>query len=260
MLCQRLVTVCQFPGWVFTLAYVADTRHYLRMCGGDVALMAVSRGVTESLMSLASGILAPVFGSLSDTIGRRPVQLFAGCGGLLRCILVPLTTTLPARMAADIFARGVMESAIKTIKGATHSDVFGTRPERSGEVRAAEDMWMQLASIASPSFAELVARIFGDGATFVAAGAAAVGGMLATYFCPETLPKESRRKFELKRANPLRNVWLLLSHGRRLRQLTVASFVRTVAVQINIMLLESYGSLLQRRRRPLFLAAVLGRY
>ena len=66
-----------------------------------------------------------------------------------------------------------MESAIKTIKGVSQSDVFGTRLERCGVVRAAEDMWMQLASIASPSFAELVARIFGDGATFVAAGAAA---------------------------------------------------------------------------------------
>jgi len=94
------------------------------MCGGDVATMAVSRGTTEAFTALASGLLAPVFGSLSDAIGRRPVQLFAGCGGLLRCIIIPLTTSLRARMIADIFCKGVMESAMKTIKGAAHSDVF----------------------------------------------------------------------------------------------------------------------------------------
>ena len=160
------------------------------MCDGDVATMAVSRGTTEALTALCGGLLAPVFGSLSDAVGRRPVQFFAGCGALLRCILIPLTTTLPARMAADIFCKGVMEAGMKTVKGATHSDIFGTRPERSGEVRAAEDMWSQLLAIFSPSLAEFLARFFGDGATFAAAGAAAVIGLFATVACPETLPRK----------------------------------------------------------------------
>ena len=243
--CQRLITICQFPGWVFTLAYVADTRHYLQMCGGDIGTMAVSRGTTEALTALASALTAPIMGSLSDAVGRRPVQLFAGAGGLLRCILVPLTSSLRARMLADIFCKGIMESALKTAKGATHSDVFGTRPERSGAVRAAEDMWMQLASIFSPTLAEFVSRLFGDGATFIAAGLTAALGMAATVACPETLPPASRRPFEMKRANPVAGVWALLSHGRRLRQLTLASLLRAVGVNLNIVLLESYrlGSL-----------------
>jgi MFS family permease len=240
VLCQRVIAIVQFPGWTFTLPYVADTRHYLRMCNGDIATMAVSRGTTEALTALCGGLLAPVFGSLSDAVGRRPVQFFAGCGALLRCILIPLTTSLPARMAADIFCKGVMEASLKTVKGAAHSDVFGTRPERSGEVRATEDMWSQLLSMLSPSFAEFLARYFGDGATFIAGGAAAALGMLATVICPETLPKKSRRQFALERANPVSGVWVLLSHGRRLRQLTLATAVNRLAVNINIMMLESY--------------------
>jgi MFS family permease len=240
--CQRLITVCQFPGWIFTLAYVADTRHYLRLCGGDIGTMAVSRGTTEACIALASGLLAPIFGSLSDAIGRRPLQLFAGSGALLRCILVPLTTSLRARIAADILCKGVVESALKTVKGATHADVFATRPERSGEVRAAEDMWMGLAAIFSPSVGELLSRAFGDGATWIAAGGAAVLSMGATLACPETLPPRGRRRFQgfLRRANPVSGVWVLLSHGRRLRQLTVASLLRAVGLNLNIVLLESY--------------------
>ena len=76
--------------------------------------MAVSRGTTEALTALCAGLLAPVFGSLSDAIGRRPVQLFVGYGGLLRMIMIPLTTTLHARMAADIFCKGIMEAGSKT--------------------------------------------------------------------------------------------------------------------------------------------------
>lgn len=69
---------------------------------------------------------------------------------------------------------------------------------------------MQLASIFSPTLAELLARSLGDGATFVAAGAAAVGGLLSTLLCPETLPVASRRPFQLQRANPVSGVWVLL--------------------------------------------------
>jgi DHA1 family tetracycline resistance protein-like MFS transporter len=240
VLCQRIVAIVQFPGWTFTLPYVADTRHYIRMCNGDVATMAVSRGTTEALTALCGGLLAPVFGSLSDAVGRRPVQCFAGCGALLRCILIPLTTTLRTRMLVDIVCKGVIEAGMKTVKGATHSDVFGTRPERSGEVRATEDMCSQLLSMLSPSVAEVLARLFGENATFVAGGAAAALGAVATVFCPETLPKNNKRQFELKRANPVSGLWVLLSHGKRLRQLTLATALNRLAVNVNIMMLESF--------------------
>lgn len=240
VLCQRLVAIVQFPGWTFTLPYVADTRHYLRLCNGDVATMAVSRGTTEALTAMCGGLLAPVFGSLSDAIGRRPVQAFAGCGALLRCILIPLTTTLHTRMIVDILCKGVIEAGMKTVKGATHSDVFGTRPERSGEVRAAEDMYSQLLAILSPSVAELIARFYGDSLTFAIGGAAAAVGVVATIACPETLPKQSRRRFELKRANPVSGLWVLLSHGKRLRQLTLATALNRLAVNVNVMMLETF--------------------
>ena len=240
VLCQRMVAIVQFPGWTFTLPYVADTRHYLRMCNGDVATMAVSRGATEALTALCGGLLAPVFGSLSDAIGRRPVQFFAGCGALLRCILIPLTTSLRTRMLVDIVCKGVIEAGMKTVKGATHSDVFGARPERSSEVRATEDMCSQLLSMLSPSVAEVLGRIFGDNTTFAAGGAAAALGVIATLLCPETLPKDNRHQFELKRANPVSGLWVLLSHGKRLRHLTLATALNRLAVNVNVMMLESF--------------------
>jgi hypothetical protein len=97
-------------------------------------------------------------------------------------------------MAADIFCKGVMEAGMKTVKGATHSDIFGTRPERSGEVRATEDMWSQLLSMLSPSFAEFLARYFGDGATFIAGGAAAAPEMLC-------IPDEAARGWVARRVS-----------------------------------------------------------
>ena len=105
------------------------------------------------------------------------------------------------------------------------------------------DFWGDLSKIAgvsSPAIAELVARTLGDGATFVVSGVAAIMGLAATLACPETLPKSERKPFEVKRANPVSGVWVLLSHGRRLRQLTLATAINRFAVNINLVLLESY--------------------
>jgi hypothetical protein len=55
---------------------------------------------------------------------------------------------------------------------------------------------------------------------------------------------QSRRKFELKRANPVSGVWVLLSNGRRLRQLTLATALNRLAVNVNLVMLGELSPLI----------------
>jgi MFS family permease len=227
---QRWMRV--FQGWIFSVAYVADVQHYIALCGKDVGMMAKHMGSVASAIALCNGILSPVFGSLSDTIGRVPVQALAGLGSALRCILIPLTTTLRGRMLVDIICRGVLEAPLLSVGGATHADVFGTRPIRSGEIRASEAMWQTLTVCITPTIAEYIAHFCGRVATFWAAALLAALSLIATITCPETLPSAQRRPFKVQHANPICSVWVLLSHGRRLRQLTAASVLRAIGVSL----------------------------
>lgn len=143
---------------------------------------------------------APIVGGLSDRFGRKPVLLAALAGFTVDYIIMGFAPEFWMLLVGRILA-GVFGASYSTAN-AFIADI--TPPEqragRFGMIGAA----FGIGFILGPLIGGLLGDEWGPRAPFFAAAALAgcnlVYGLLVL---PETLKPENRRRFELKRANPL---------------------------------------------------------
>ncbi|RYY30664.1 MAG: MFS transporter [Sphingobacteriaceae bacterium] len=144
-------------------------------------------------------LFAPVLGNLSDRFGRRPVLLFSLLGFGVDYIFLSFAPSIGWLFVGRIVA-GITGASFTTAS-AYIADVSTpeNRAQNFGMIGAA----FGLGFIIGPVIGGLLGQ-YGSRLPFMAAAVLSLLNAAYGFFVlPESLSKENRRKFELKRANPV---------------------------------------------------------
>ena len=144
-------------------------------------------------------VFAPILGSLSDHYGRRPILLFSLLGFGLDYIFLAFAPTIGWLFVGRMIA-GITGASITTA-AAYMADISDdtTRAKNFGMIGAA----FGIGFIIGPLLGGILGE-FGPRIPFLVAAALALINALYGYFIlPESLDKEHRRAFDIKRANPI---------------------------------------------------------
>ncbi len=156
-------------------------------------------GWLVAVYSLMQLIFAPVWGSVSDRIGRKPVLMLGISGYAIFLILFGLATELWMLFLARSLA-GLLSSATYPSMMAFISD--STTPEERGDGMGKLGAAMGLGVILGPGIGGWLA---GDSLAlpfFIAAGLALITLALVGFFLPESLPPEARQKSKVNFVSP----------------------------------------------------------
>lgn len=162
---------------------------YVRQFGGSAAVL----GLLMASYSLMQFFCAPLWGRLSDRIGRRPVFLLGLCGYGISFILYGLSSSLWMLFFSRILA-GIVSSATLPTAMAYVADVT-TKEDRSkgmGLMGAA----MGLGMIFGPALGGLLAQTSLSLPFFVAGAFALLNIPFALKWLPESLPASARQTKE----------------------------------------------------------------
>jgi MFS transporter, DHA1 family, tetracycline resistance protein len=169
------------------------------MLHADLSTAATYGGWLLAVYSVVQFLFAPVMGGLSDQYGRRPVLLLSLFGFGIDYLLVVFASTIGWFFLARIVA-GITGSSITTAT-AYIADV--SPPEKRAQNFGILGVAFGLGFIIGPIIGGVLAT-YGLKAPFIGAAILTLVNWLYGYFVlPESLPKENRRPFDWKRANPL---------------------------------------------------------
>jgi MFS transporter, DHA1 family, tetracycline resistance protein len=150
--------------------------------------------------SLMQFIFAPIWGRLSDRIGRRPIIVFGLLGSCLSYLAFGLATSLTALFAARIFA-GIAGANIPTAQ-AVVADV--TTPENRAKGMGMIGAAFGMGFIFGPAIGGYLSR-FGYATPAFFASALSLANFIAAWFLlPETLKPEHRAIERVGRLDALR--------------------------------------------------------
>jgi len=169
-------------------------------------------------------LFAPLIGNLSDKYGRRPIILLSLFAFFLDYLLLAFAPTITWLFIGRILA-GVTGASITTAS-AYIADISTPedRAKNFGIIGAA----FGLGFIIGPALGGLLGQ-YGSRIPFYAVAVLCLLNFLYGYFVlPESLSKENRRPFEIKRANPIGS-FLHLKKYPSLIGLVLAVFILNIA-------------------------------
>jgi DHA1 family tetracycline resistance protein-like MFS transporter len=166
---------------------------------GNLSQASTYGGWLMGVYAVMQFLFAPVLGNLSDRYGRRPVLLFSlfgfGVDYLFTAFAPNIAWLFIGRLVAGITGAS-MTTAMAYIADVTPPE---KRAQNFGLVGAA----FGLGFIIGPVIGGLLGTFGARAPFFVAAGLAFINWLYGYFILPESLPKERRRAFEWKRANPV---------------------------------------------------------
>ncbi len=166
---------------------------------GDVSEAAKIGGWLTFAYAITQFVFAPLIGNLSDKFGRRPIILISLFAFSLDYLLLAFAPTITWLFVGRIIA-GISGASITTAS-AYIADVSTpeNRAKNFGMIGAA----FGLGFIIGPVVGGLLGQ-YGSRVPFYAAAVLCLLNFLYGYFIlPESLSKDNRREFNLKRANPI---------------------------------------------------------
>jgi len=169
-----------------------------QLSGGSVAQAAVIGGYLVFAYSLMQFLFGPALGNLSDRFGRRPIILIALAGLTIDYTIMGLANSMVLIFIGHTIA-GISGASVATatayIADITPKD---KRAHRFGLIGAAIGMGFIFGPVVGGLLGELGPRW-----PFYAAAALAGANLLFGFFVlPESLGKDKRRPFDIRRANP----------------------------------------------------------
>ncbi|TXH21923.1 MAG: MFS transporter [Chitinophagaceae bacterium] len=171
-------------------------------------------------------MFAPMMGNLSDRFGRRPVILISLLAFCIDYIILALAHNYTLLFVGRILA-GITGASF-TAASAYMADIsdHSNRAKNFGLIGAA----FGLGFIIGPALGGLLSG-WGLRAPFYAAAVLCFANFLYGYFIlPESLPKEKRRAFEWKKANPIGSLQFFATH-KKITLLVVSFFFIFLAAQ-----------------------------
>jgi DHA1 family tetracycline resistance protein-like MFS transporter len=169
------------------------------LTGGDTSDASEWGGWLTFAYAIMQFLFAPVMGNLSDQYGRRPVLLLSLLGFGIDYILVAFAPTIGWLFAGRLIA-GVTGASFTTAS-AYIADISTNenRAQNFGMIGAA----FGLGFIIGPVIGGLLGSLGPRVPFLFAAGLTLLNTLYGYFVLPESLPKENRRKFAWRRANPL---------------------------------------------------------
>jgi DHA1 family tetracycline resistance protein-like MFS transporter len=170
---------------------------------------------------------SPFFGNLSDSYGRRPILLFCMLALGFDYILMGFAPRIEWLFLGRLVAG---------IAGATYGPAYAYLADISPPEKRAANFGLVGAAfgagfIVGPAIGGLLGGFGARVPFFAAAGLALANATLGFFALPESLRKESRRRFDWARANPLGTL-LSLSRYPVVRGLAVAAFLWQLGHQV----------------------------
>jgi DHA1 family tetracycline resistance protein-like MFS transporter len=192
--------------------------------GGDTAGAAKVYGVFGTVWALMQFFSMPVIGALSDRFGRRRVILLSNLGLGLDYVLMALAPNLAWLFVGRVIS-GITAASVST--GMAYiADV--TPPEKRAAAFGRVGIAFGLGFVLGPALGGLLGSVDPRLPFWVAAGLSLANAMYGLFILPESLPREKRRAFEWRRANPLGSLRLLRSHPE-LSGMAVVMFLSNLA-------------------------------
>ena len=195
-----------------------------KLIDGNISDAAKIGGWLTFAYAITQFIFAPIIGNLSDKYGRRPIILFSLIAFTFDYILLALAPTITWLFIGRILA-GFTGASITTAT-AYIADISTkeNRAKNFGMVGAA----FGLGFIIGPVIGGILGQ-YGECVPFYAAAVLCFLNFIYGYFIlPESLSKENRREFDIKRANPIGNFLNLKKHPK-LIYLVLAMFIMHTA-------------------------------
>ena len=189
----------------------------LDFLGGSMTGAANWNGWFALVFALMQFFFSPVLGVLSDRFGRRPVILLSNLGLGLDYIVMALAPTIGWLFLGRIIS-GITTSSIPTAM-AYISDV--TPKEKRAAAFGLVGVAFGIGFAFGPALGGLLGNINPRLAFWVAAGFSLTNWLWGYFFVPESLARERRQQFALRRANPVGSLVLLRSHPELWRLATI---------------------------------------
>ena len=192
------------------------------LTGGSVANAAVIGGYLVFTYAFMQFVFSPVLGNLSDRFGRRPILLASLLGLTFDYLMMSIAPFVWYLFIGRVIA-GIAGAALATAT-AYMADITPPhkRTHRFGLIGAAFGLGFIIGPVIGGELGELGPRV----PFYAAAGLAFANFLFGLFVLPESLPKTSRRKFDIRRANPFGAVAALRKYPAVLWLLAVLFFLQ----------------------------------
>ncbi|HLO44771.1 MAG TPA: TCR/Tet family MFS transporter [Leadbetterella sp.] len=172
---------------------------YQELTGGTVSEASQYSAYLVFIYALMQFIFSPIIGGLSDQYGRRPVLLMSLFGFGLDFIFLALAPNIGWLFVGRVIS-GIAGASFTTAN-AYIADI--TEPEKRAQSFGMIGAAFGLGFIIGPSLGGILGE-YGTRIPFwVSAGLAILNWLYGYFILPESLLPENRRKFDIKRANPI---------------------------------------------------------
>ncbi len=181
---------------------------YQELSGGSISEASQYSAYLVFIYAIMQFIFSPIIGGLSDQYGRRPVLLLSLFGLGLDFIFLALAPSIGWLFIGRIIS-GIFGASFTTAN-AYIADV--TEPEKRAQSFGMLGAAFGLGFIIGPSLGGILGEMGSRLPFWVAAGLAFINWLYGYFILPESLLPENRRKFNIKRANPIGSLINLKKH------------------------------------------------
>jgi DHA1 family tetracycline resistance protein-like MFS transporter len=156
-------------------------------------------GMLVACYAVAQFVAAPILGALSDRFGRRPVILISVAGIAANYVLLALAPSLPWLFLGRVLAGATGANVSATNAYIADVSAPEQRARRFGLVGAV----FGCTFVFGPAIGGALGAVHLRLPFAVAAGLAGINLLYGLFVLPESLPRERRRAFAWRRANPV---------------------------------------------------------